>query len=115
MGDCFSFLIRGNEIEEIGIPDGVREHYIYQVIGEEKINVRTYERQLQEGDHVILSTDGMMASLSNKDVLDIVIKRATPELVVNSLVEEIKKKPRIYKGREYRDDIGIIDVLLIEA
>lgn len=111
VGDSFAFLVRGNSIEEITIPDGVRGKYIYQVMGDRNVAVGAYKRKLKHGDHVLLSTDGMMASLSEKNVLDVVTEMQEPKLIVNKLVEEIKKKPRILNDkREYRDDIAIIDI-----
>jgi serine/threonine protein phosphatase PrpC len=111
VGDGSSYLIRDNKIKRLSGFD--KKPSFIPVVGEcEKVDIETYKEQLQAGDCLILTTDGMMASLKPEDILRRVLKGREPKIVVNSLVEEIKKKPRIYKEREYRDDIAIIDILV---
>ncbi|NIM47428.1 MAG: SpoIIE family protein phosphatase [Candidatus Aenigmarchaeota archaeon] len=108
VGDSYAFIVRKNRIKEITMPDGIRGTGILtQAIGQSSIEVHSYEKSLQKGDYIIISSDGIIDILKNKEILNIVKKYKKSKDIVNSLIKETKKKLSPYK-----DDLSVIVILL---
>lgn len=81
---------------------------IWSFLGSERenaphIDVRTFP--IQEGDRILLTTDGIHDNLTHREIEEILIEAPTPTIAVRGLVEAAKNRSRDRKHmRAKRDD-----------
>ena len=106
IGDSPAYLIRGNEVKEIYISDrtpfGIRAMDGYTEFHITSVNVMPH-------DIFCLCTDGVSDYLSKKELLKLVKKYDSLELVVKEIIEHVRAK-----SQPYNDDKTIVVVKVWE-
>jgi len=103
VGGTLSFLKRGNKVEVIEIPN--LPMGIFQ-----NIDIQTYEKQLQDGDFIIMMSDGVLGAFQEDEYLEILTN--TIEEITDQNPSEIAEKLLHFAihfcGGHILDDMTII-------
>jgi protein phosphatase len=106
VGDSDIFLIRNEKIIRVSEKDKFGR-YLTQVIGLYEIKPHYSKLKVEKGDKILLVTDGVSDVLNENEILEIVLKSKNVEEMVEKILEETNKKPKIYD-----DDKSIVAVWL---
>jgi protein phosphatase len=80
-------MVRDSILSPHDIENSPYNHVLTRALGvEEQVKVDNYEERLDEGDMILLCSDGLTDLLSHQDILDLVKKETSLQKVVQSLV-----------------------------
>lgn len=109
VGDSPIFLLRKGKLEVLAFLDKIPgTSTLTQAIGEEFVNVHFFKKELENGDYIILATDGITDVLSEFELIEIVEKFKDVEKICEKVVEEASKKAVTY------DDDKTLIVIKVE-
>ena len=106
VGDSDIFLIRNGKIFRISEKDRFGR-YLTQAIGLYEVKPHYKRLKVKKGDKLLLVTDGISDVLNKNEILEITLKSENVEEMVEKILEETKKKPKIYD-----DDKSIVAIWL---
>jgi len=110
VGDSLVFLFREGELEILTRVDKVPgTSILIQAIGRRPISIYSVEKELKEGDYIILATDGITDILNWMEIVDIVKKFKDPNAIVDEMIKEAERKFKVYD-----DDKTVIVIRVIE-
>ncbi len=104
VGDSCALVIRDSQIILRTEPQN-RDGLLTNVIGEYFQGVRSYKRDVESGDYIVLATDGVTAVLNENEIVDLVATDKEPRRIVENGLREVGSRQR-----EYRDDRSMIVV-----
>lgn len=67
--------------------------------------MKSYEQQIEFGDHLVLATEGVTAVLGGGEIADMVCELKEPQKIVEAILNAIETRPR-----QYRDDRSMVVV-----
>ena len=109
VGDSPALLVRNGNIKCLTIIDRYPGTTgLVQVIGQDLVHAHSTKKMIENGDCLILATDGITDVLSEIEILKIVEKNKKPEAIARALVENAKKKQQAYN-----DDKTVVVVSVI--
>jgi protein phosphatase len=108
IGDSSIFLIRKFGIEKL-----TKSHSLFgtsvltQVIGMKEISPQTGEIELQNGDIIIICTDGITSVLNENEIKETSTKLREPKKIVEELIKSAEQK-----FQSYNDDKTAISIVV---
>jgi len=99
-------LIRNGKIFRISEKDRFGR-YLTQAIGLYEVKPHYKRLKVKKGDKLLLVTDGISDVLNKNEILEITLKSKNVEEMVEKILKETKKKPKIYD-----DDKSIVAIWL---
>ena len=111
VGDSPAFLIRGHDIMSLtGTPQGATFLGIANALGRhEKLSYKATNISLEDGDRLVLATDGLIENVAPSELVALVDAAPSPEQAVVALRQLFGEKKQANKGRvdeasEFRRD-----------
>jgi serine/threonine protein phosphatase PrpC len=101
VGDSPAFLIRGHDIMSLtGTPQGATFLGIANALGRhEKLSYKATNISLEDGDRLVLATDGLIENLAPSELLALINAAPSPEQAVATLRQLLGEKKQGNKGR----------------
>ena len=101
VGDSPAFLIRGHDIMSLtGTPQGATFLGIANALGRhEKLSYKATNISLEDGDRLVLATDGLIENLAPSELLALIKAAPSPEQAVATLRQLLGEKKQGDKGR----------------
>lgn len=97
VGDSSALLFRNGKLETLTWTDKIAgTSSLDQAIGQEFVNIHSSEIKIEDGDYIILATDGVMDVLGEIEIEEIVKKFKDPESIAEKMIEEVGRKPKDY-------------------
>lgn len=97
VGDSQIFLFRNGRLEPLAFLDKFfGTSTLTQAMGEEFINVHFHEKELENGDYILLCTDGITDVLSEIEIVEIIKKFEDVKEMCERIIEEAEKKHAFY-------------------
>lgn len=95
VGDSVLFLVR-KSVQKITKDDALpSSNVLTQVIGKSEMKSHFYTIPLQEGDIIILATDGVSKYVTEKEILESIKKPLSQ--IPGDLIRRAKKRPKLYE------------------